>query len=227
MEQQDCSSRPQGEGNATARGDEIATPKVTNVTSSIFVPLNKDLTQPFDAPRDRIEKVKCVLESIEFHKTGGRQGILYLAELERRRILTEAAKREAEGGLATNPADLPPGEADEMIHNMQQPALLGVSYNMTTNALCAHAPGWDAPGDTQDREHTARELQRVMEPGLDHIAGYEAHMDGLKIWWTEALRKEEALMDAKFGRASSAPMAPRASTATLDPKDQDGDVLMR
>ncbi|CAK7238908.1 MAG: hypothetical protein STHCBS139747_000329 [Sporothrix thermara] len=71
-------------------------PQVTSVVPAIFVPLDADadLTQPFDAPRSRTERAQAMLDTLDYYQSGVRQGFVYLAGLDRRRILGAAKARE-------------------------------------------------------------------------------------------------------------------------------------
>jgi hypothetical protein len=224
---------PRPDGGSAALDDQEIAPKVTSVVPAIFIPLREDITQPFDVPRGRIERAKSVLESIEFHRADVRQGILHLTELERRRILRENRKWEAEHGPPENQGGVPPEEADAMIANMSAPVWEGYDYSIDPSAL---RPNFNAIKETPDRADTIRQLKRVMEEGLNHLVGYEGHMEGIKKRWTEALDKEEQLMEEKFGSSGGAggdgqqPQSRRSSVASLAPtaplSADDGSVPM-
>ncbi|CAK7217132.1 hypothetical protein SBRCBS47491_003066 [Sporothrix bragantina] len=137
-----------------------ALPRVTSVVPAMFVPLDADadLTQPFDAPRSRTERAQAMLDTLDYYQNGVRQGFVYLADLDRRRIIEAAKDREkaleearaaakaartAVGPSGTRPfqlappppppnddESLSPDEIDAMIATMRAPAIPGVDYNM-------------------------------------------------------------------------------------------------
>ncbi len=193
-------------------------PRVTHIAPAIFVPLEKDITQPFDAPRDRIERAGMLLESVEFHKAGVREGLLHLTELERRRILGEAKMWEAEHGPQADPAGLHPDEADAMLANMYAPAVPGVEYNVPTQDL---RPNFFSSVDDPHREDRVRQLQRVEEDGLDQLAGYEGHIEAIKRRWTDMLEKEKRMMAQRFGRGSPPPPPAAAASGPADAEMED------
>lgn len=204
---------------ATKSTEDEAPPKVTSVVPAIFIPLDRDISEPFEGPRTRIERARKLLESIDSHQAGVSAGILHLAELERRRILREAEKWEAEHGVPDTIVGLPPAETEAMIRNMSAPAHPGQDYNVPTDEL---RPSFNAMVDLPIRADTVRQLQRVVEDGLNHLGGYELHMKAIRKKWTETLEKEERTMAAKFG-----PGPASASTEQTDRRDEDGDVVMR
>ncbi|CAK7230793.1 hypothetical protein SCUCBS95973_007693 [Sporothrix curviconia] len=109
-----------------------ALPRVTSVVPAMFVPLaaDADLTQPFDAPRSRTERAQVMLDTLDYYYDGVRQGFVYLADLDRRRIVGAAEAREEAienawaaakaastadpaTGAATGPAGEKPGEKQQ------------------------------------------------------------------------------------------------------------------
>ncbi|KIH94958.1 hypothetical protein SPBR_03801 [Sporothrix brasiliensis 5110] len=72
--------------------------RVTSAIPAMFVPLraDADLTQPFDPPRSRIERAKAMLDTLEYYRTGVREGFLYLADMDRRHIIGAAMARKTE-----------------------------------------------------------------------------------------------------------------------------------
>ena len=197
-------------------------PQVTSVVPGILVPVDRDITQPFNAPRNRIERAKSMLESIEFHRQGGIQGILHLADMERKRILQESRRWEAMHDLKDAPPAWSPAEADLMIASMNAPAVPGINYD--TEKAEMELLNFRRSVDTGDRKDSVRQLQRVMEDAISQLHGYDHHMEDIRKRWVESLEKEERLMEARFGPAED------ASTTTIAPtmsrRSDDEDITM-
>ena len=115
--------------------DDVTTPRVTSVVPGILVPVDRDITRPFQAPRSRIERAKSVLEGIEFYRQGGIQGMLHLAAIEQKRILREAHRWEAMYGLDDSDATMQRDEEEALVASMSAPAVPGVDYNISTAEL--------------------------------------------------------------------------------------------
>jgi len=209
---------------------DMSMPKVTSVVPGILVPVDCDITRPFNAPRNRIERAKSVLEAVEFFRQGGIQGMLHLADLERKRILQDARRWEAVHGSEDDAATLQPDEADAMIDAMSVVAAPGVDYTTSTAEMLTL--NFNRAVDKSDRRDTVRQLQRVVEDVMSHLQGYEGHMEGVKKRWTESLEQEGKRLEECFGPAEEGPTpasttaAPTAAPTAEDEKDGDGDIAM-
>jgi hypothetical protein len=226
-------------GSRTPGGHELGrTPKVTNPFPAIFIPLDKDITQPFDEPRGRIERAKSVLSAIDFHKHGTQHGLLHLAELERLRILRQAEDYETQNGRPVDAPTLPTDEADDMIARMSAPAVPGVNYNVSNDDL---RPKFSGVTDTADRKDTVRQLSRVVEDTMAQLVGFERHMEGERQRLLQYLEKDERRLGPQPGSSNepglSRPMAGASFSTfarvaepdgmtTSDRLDGDGDMIM-
>lgn len=77
-------------------GPVIPTTRVTSATPAMFVPLplDEDMTQPYVPPRGRVERAKAMLETLEYYRTGVREGFMYLADMDRQFITRAVTERE-------------------------------------------------------------------------------------------------------------------------------------
>ncbi|CAK7264993.1 hypothetical protein SEPCBS119000_001284 [Sporothrix epigloea] len=106
-----------------------ALPRVTSVAPAAFVPLDADAdwTQPFNAPRSQAEQARFMLDTLDYYHSGVRQGFLFLADLDRRRIVGEVQAREETleksrtAAEAANASNSPPGTAAAPVDQEPQP----------------------------------------------------------------------------------------------------------
>ncbi|OAA64420.1 hypothetical protein SPI_03067 [Niveomyces insectorum RCEF 264] len=201
-------------------------PRVTSVVPAMFVPLDADITQPFEPPRDRVQRAHAVLQSIDYHRTGVRRGMLHLAGLDRQRIVATAAAattgaaapagpaaltNSGLAGLAASQERISPRETEALIANMRGPALPGVDYAAACRMQVAEQqplqfvpPADERPGG---RREAVRQTQEVVEQALAQLNGYERHIGLIRARWVETLEKEHKTMDALFGTAPTAATA--------------------
>ncbi|CAK7568225.1 MAG: hypothetical protein SEPTF4163_006210 [Sporothrix epigloea] len=124
------SSHSSATAHAPEQPERKMLPRVTSVAPAAFVPLDDDidLTQSFDAPQNEAEQARFILKTLDYHQDGVRQGFLFLADLDRRRIIGEVEAREEalEKARATAEAaitsDSPLGTASESAGVLQLPA---------------------------------------------------------------------------------------------------------
>ncbi|KAJ4307023.1 hypothetical protein N0V88_000398 [Collariella sp. IMI 366227] len=167
-------------------------PPLTNIAPSIFVPLRDDLLNT-DLPQDRVERLKRILETIDYQKQGVKANLIYMFEREKRRTMQHAAELEAQQGPSQMRPSLPPDEADEIIANMEAPARPDLNYNIRDMPqLDVSRP---IPPAMPLRERTLMELLVMVERGFEELQGYEAHIVGIKQHYLERLERELASLE--------------------------------
>jgi hypothetical protein len=170
-------------------------PPLNSICSCIFVPLRDDLltTEP---PRDRTERLKRILQSIDYQREGVKENLLYMFEREKTRVVLRAAEMEQEQGQPSIKPGLAPAEVDDIIANMEAPAHPGKDYrDYNLQNLPGWAPFTPIPPDTSLRERTVMELLNMVERALLDLHGFENVMAGIKNQYLECLEKEMARLD--------------------------------
>ncbi|KAL2017800.1 hypothetical protein VTK56DRAFT_1663 [Thermocarpiscus australiensis] len=166
-------------------------PPLLNISPSIFVPLREDILNS-ELPRDRVERLKRILKTIDYQREGVKENILYMVEREKKRIMLWAAETEQEAGPPKIRAGLPPDEVDEVISNMEAPAEPGKDYNYPYNRRPSTPPG---PDNVSLREQTVLDLLDVVKGGVRDLEGYEKHMAGIRQYYVDCLEREIARID--------------------------------
>lgn len=167
-------------------------PPLTTIVPSIFVPLEEDLTQPIDLPRDRVERLKWILDTIESQRTGVLENMLYLIERERDRILAEALENEVATGPPDTRKGLPPDEVDWVISNMEAPHQPDLNYNIQD--LPPRTLGVQVPG-LSNREQAVWQLLELVERAVSETRGYDKHMGDIRAYYLGMLEKEKQKID--------------------------------
>jgi hypothetical protein len=166
-------------------------PVLSNIAPSIFVPLQDDFLA-IEPPRDRIERLKRILQTIDYQKEGVKENLLYMFEREKKRIVLEAAEIEKAQGLPSIKPGLAPNEIDDIIANMEAPALPGRDYNVRD----IPRPGsMMLPPNASLRDKTVMQLLIMAEHGLGELEGFEKHMTGIKDRYLVCLEQEIARID--------------------------------
>src|SRR5690349_6074420 len=150
-------------------------PPLNNIAPSIFVPIQDDILGS-EPPRDRVERLKRILQSIDYMRSGVKENLMYMFEREKRRIVLEATEMEQAQGAPKLKPDLSPREVDDIIANMEAPAAPGMDYDI--RSIPATAP--NVPPNASLRDRTVMELLAVVENGLKDIQGYDEHMTSVQ-----------------------------------------------
>jgi hypothetical protein len=164
-------------------------PPLNNIAPSIFVPLKDDLLGS-EPPGDRVERLRRILKTIDYMRSGVKENLLYMFEREKRRIILEAAEIEQAQGAPKLKPDLSPGEVDNIIANMEAPALPGMDYDIRSTPDFTY----EIPPNASLRDRTVMELLIVVENGLKDIQGYDVHMAAVKNEYLSRLEREVALV---------------------------------
>jgi len=155
----------------------------------ICVPLTEDLTQPFEAPRVRIERVRYIIQKIEKHYDLVAANVLANIEEEKEGLLREARKTEPNDNLDTTDED--------------SPRIIGASSAMANpqakNKLTEAIP---RPNFIIDRGETPRDyyyrmVMHAVETGIDRAKMHKDMATEVRKSWQAALQRELA-QDADF-----------------------------
>ncbi|KAL2171624.1 hypothetical protein VTG60DRAFT_2192 [Thermothelomyces hinnuleus] len=168
-------------------------PQLKNIAPAIFVPLQDDifLAEP---PRDRAERLKRILETIDYQREGVKENLLYMFEREKKRVVQQAAELEqAQGPSAIKPS-LAPAEVDEIIANMEAPGSGRIEDYMIRDVPRLDSGKPVAP-NTSLRDKTVTELLTMIEAALADLEGFERHMAGIKNRYLACLEQEMARLD--------------------------------
>lgn len=168
-------------------------PPLTHLGPSVFVPIEEDLTEPVDLPRDRVDRLKWILNTIESQRTGVSENLMYIFERERDRILAEAQEREAISGPPDMRRGLHPNEADQVISNMSTPHQPGRNYHVESMG----PPSIEElePRPLSNREEAVWKLLELVERALDQTQGYDKAMDTKRGYYLGMLEKERQKID--------------------------------
>lgn len=166
-------------------------PRLQTISSTIFVPLDKSLLEPFDAPRDKIDRLKLTLERTEKYSDDVRRNLLFIFVRERDRIMQQARRQEA----AASPEELVSTdtithqEADAMIQGMLAPPVPGRDYTVVHNVRPAPSSSeWATTWKSQAVEELLMTIERV----IDNLNGFNGMMVGVHQRYHQAIEQEEA-----------------------------------
>lgn len=167
-------------------------PPLNNIATSIFVPLRDDILTS-ELPRDRVERLKRILQTIDYQRDGVKENLLYMFEREKTRIILHASEVEQAQGLPKIRPGLAPNEVDDVIANMEAPAQPGIDYNIRDMPeLSVHT----SPNPSASlRDRTVTELLIVVERGLHELQQFEGYMADIKNHYLRCLEQEMARVD--------------------------------
>lgn len=177
-------------------------PTLTSIVPSIFIPLEDDLLDPFEPPKDRIERLQRILANIDMHERKVIDNVMWMVEREKRRIMMEAKREEDSTHPPEAQLGIEPGETNLLIQNMRAAPEPSVDYNVVEAQLPRHDV---VPPNISHRENTTRQLLHVVEEANRNIQGYRSHMKVAKDFYRERLQQEIARDDefSKRPQASS------------------------
>ncbi len=165
---------------------------LTNIAPSIFVPLQDDILGS-ELPRDRVGRLKRILESLDYQREGVKGNLLYMFEREKKRIIIEATEMEQAQGPPSIQPGLPLREVDDIIANMEAPAEHGMDYNIRN--MAEFDPNVEAPPNASLRDRTAIDLLKVVEKGLEQLQAFEAYMSKIKVDYLGRLERETSRIE--------------------------------
>ncbi|KAK3304418.1 uncharacterized protein B0T15DRAFT_536440 [Chaetomium strumarium] len=167
-------------------------PPLTNLAPCVLVPLRDDILNT-ELSQDPVRRIKWILNTINYQREGIRENLLCMFEREKQRAIQQAIEMEqAQGPPKTRPG-LPLSEVDEVIANMEAPAVPGMNYNISSMPVL-HPPT-SLPPNTSHRDRTVLELLLMVEKGLSQLQGFEKYMADIKQHYLACLERELAKMD--------------------------------
>lgn len=167
-------------------------PPLNNIAPSIFVPLRDDILQT-ELPGDRVERLKHILKTLDYQRDGVKENLLYMFEREKKRIILQAAEMERAGAPPKVKPGLPANKVDDIIANMEAPAVPKMDYNIRDMPpLDVTVP---IPPDASLRDRTVLELLTMVERGLGQLEGYERYITNIKKQYLDRLHRELAMIE--------------------------------
>lgn len=169
-------------------------PPLTTIAPGIFVPIQDAMVTDFaEPPRDRVERLRRILRSIDYQREGIKENLLYMIDREKQRLILQAAEIEEDEGTVDRPRGINPWEADMIIQNMQAPAQPGRDYNIKNEQIpIRHA---QSRASLPIRERVVEELLDMVESGVRQLANYEVHVANIKQRYLSILEKEIAKLE--------------------------------
>lgn len=167
-------------------------PPLSNIAPSIFVPLQDDMFES-ELPRDRVERLKMILKSIDYQREGVKENLLYMFEREKKRVMLQAAEIEQAQGPPKIRPGLAPSEVDNIIANMEAPPQHGIDYNIRD--MPALNPNTPIPPNASLRDRTMMQLLGMVENGLHELQSFETYMAGIKDRYLASLEQELARIE--------------------------------
>ncbi|KAL2160354.1 hypothetical protein VTH06DRAFT_1527 [Thermothelomyces fergusii] len=165
-------------------------PQLENIAPAIFVPLQEDILLA-EPPRERVESLKKLLQTIDYQREGVKENLLYMFEREKKRVVQQAAELEQAQGPPLMKPSLAPAEVDEIIANMEAPA-----SGRVEDYVIRDVPRIDssnpAATNTPLRDTTVKELLTMVEAAVADLEGFEKHMAGIKSRYLACLEEEVA-----------------------------------
>ncbi|KLU81532.1 hypothetical protein MAPG_00618 [Magnaporthiopsis poae ATCC 64411] len=182
--------------------DVVFLPKLTHIDPVIFVLAQEDFTQPAAQPaRDRVERVKRLLEGIDAYTSEVRRNFHHLVRQEKRRIEKRSLlhKQPETPGGEMEP-ELPLDETRGIMAAMGAPIDRKTKYKLDGTAreleLWKKFHGEEEPSN---RENSLQQLGLVAEEGAHHIDEFLMHMANMRAKWEAILEREEIAMEGFVG----------------------------
>lgn len=138
-------------------------------------------------PRDRVERLKRILETIDKQRVGVKENILWLFEREKERMIMEATEIEAELHLQDANFEIHPTEVDDFIRNMGASPQIGVDYNLKNAPLLNIVR--PLPG-ASPRDLVINQLLNLAETGTREVKGYDDHIAAIRSFYEACLQME-------------------------------------
>ncbi|ROT43529.1 hypothetical protein SODALDRAFT_327736 [Sodiomyces alkalinus F11] len=195
----DESKSMRGHLSAPVQG-EGSIPPLKYLSPAIFVPLEKSLLEPFDPPRDKLERLKVTLDRLDRHSDQVRQNLWSMFLRERDRILQDARKVEAAHGAQLPPIGIVESERDTMLKNMMAPPDPEKDYRAIHPLP---TPSQPAVPLTTWRERAADELVSLVEGAIGEIDGFDMATTEVKEGYRQAIEREKASEARYLGNQES------------------------
>lgn len=175
-------------------------PTMTTIVPSMFTPLEDDLLDRLEPPKDRIERLQRILENIDTHEKKVLDNALWMVEREKRRIIIEAKRVEESFYPPEAQLGIDPDETDILIQNMRAAPEPGVDYNVMEIQLPRHDI---VQPNFSHREDTTRQLLDLVEKASRSMEHYKTRMKAAKDFYQDRLQKE-ITRDEEFSKRPEA-----------------------
>jgi len=162
-------------------------PPLVNIAPSMFVPLRDDFLKKHmePVPRDRVEMLKRILDSIDFQEAGVKENLMWMLEREKQRFILIATERQADAPVDPS-ISLDHRQADRMIASMEAPAIPGVDYNVLDHAF----PLFEPNPNKSIHDVLIDDLLSLGEQLTQQLEGYDSHITGVRKKFHDCLEKE-------------------------------------
>ncbi|KAL0941013.1 uncharacterized protein CTRU02_203776 [Colletotrichum truncatum] len=157
-------------------------------TMAMFVPLEHSLFEPFEPPRDKVDRLKVSLETFEKHSAAVSANLEFVYERERRRIIRHAQGLEATDGVVETNAGLEPRDEELMMAYVEAPMPPGADYN--NRHLSTYRPP-SPPQVCPPRQAAIRWSLFNAGQALQQVTGYAAHAQTIKDSYQASIQREQ------------------------------------
>ncbi|OHE99246.1 hypothetical protein CORC01_05527 [Colletotrichum orchidophilum] len=187
----DQSTKP---GKAGTAGDHLEEKDSSTIPQAVpvmamFVPLEESLFDPFDPPRNAIDRIKLSQEKLEKHTAAVEQNILFIYEREHQRISQVAKQEEAQKGFIETPAGLMQGEEALIMESVHAPVPPGVDYS-DRHLSTYKAP--DLPQVLPPRQAALQWSLYNAGQAVGQLTGYAGHAEEIKEPYRKMLERQAA-----------------------------------
>ncbi|KAI6356800.1 hypothetical protein MCOR25_007841 [Pyricularia grisea] len=177
-----------------AKAEMPEPPEIKNYGLAIFALTEEDLTQPMDdRPRNRVERVKRMLDSINKHRRAVRATTMDMVASERQRIV----RHEVNSQASSRDPGISQEEVAEMIEALNAEPEQGTDYNMDTNDVPRELMRdlFEESESRRDREDSLRQLQHLAEQSIYYSDEFDAEIIKVREKWEAILEKEQKALE--------------------------------
>lgn len=155
-----------------------------------FIPFNEDIANLPVVPRDRVERLKRILASIDNQRVGVKENIIWLIEREKERMIMEATEKEEEFHLQNAKHEIHPSELNEILRNMAVPAQKDPKIDYTLKDAPPLNTVRPLPATLSPRDQAINQLLNLAETGTRELRGYDDHIATVRSFYEGCLKKE-------------------------------------
>ncbi|TLD34106.1 hypothetical protein PspLS_00807 [Pyricularia sp. CBS 133598] len=168
-------------------------PEIKNYGLAIFALTEDDLTQPIDRPRDRVQRVKRMLDSIDNYQRGVRATTKNIVASERQRIM----RHELNSQTTSRDPGISQEEVNEFIEALSAEPEQGTDYNMDTGDITREEMRdlFERSESRRGREDSLRRLQHLAEQSIYYSDEFDAEVAKVREKWEAILEKEQKALE--------------------------------
>lgn len=149
-------------------------PELKHLISAIFVPLQENLLEPIEPPKDHVERLERMAASLDASEKAVRDNLAWMLEREARRRIAVARKT-----LPTSVPDEPQAmrweEADGLVANVTATAKPNQVYHLPPQTLEEYSRSRvNVPDNLPPHEKTTRDLLMVAHNGSVDLEAYSS-----------------------------------------------------